>query len=245
MKKLFFAAVLLFAAQITFAQEDFIFPKDSDYPKLKTEGSTLEDFVPKSWEIMDKTFGDLNGDGQADCVIVVNGTSEKFIQKHDGFGTNPFDTNPAILAVLLKDKVGYRLALQNNSLASPPEGPTSSYPFASMSIKRQVLEINFEHWQSAGGWGATYSSLKFKLIGGEFKMIGADSREFMRNSGEGEERSYDFLTRKIKVVTGDMMEYNPKKMKTRWRILPAKVKAPTLRTVGKSGSWEIERDFFL
>jgi hypothetical protein len=245
MKKLFFAAVLLFAAQITFAQEDFIFPKDSDYPTLKAEGSKLEDFVPKDWEIMDKTFGDLNGDGQADCVIVVNGTDKKFIQKNEGLGMDPFDTNPAILAVLFKDKVGYRLALQNNEIAYPPEGPTASYPFSAMSIKRQVLEIDFEHMLSAGGWGATYSSYKFKLIGGEFKMIGADKREFMRNSGDGEERSYDFLTRKIKIVTGDMMEDNPRKMKTRWRTLPAKVKAPTLRTVGKSESWEIERDYFL
>jgi hypothetical protein len=89
MKKLFFAALLLFAAQITFAQEEFIFPKDADCPALKAEGSTLEDFVPKDWEIMDKTFGDLNGDGQTDCVIVVNGTDKKFIQKHDGFGVNP------------------------------------------------------------------------------------------------------------------------------------------------------------
>ena len=245
MKKLFFTAVLLFAAQVAFAQEDFIFPKDSDYPSLKSDGSKLEDFVPKNWEIMEKTCGDLNGDGLADCVVVVRGTDAKFIQKHDGFGTNPFDTNPAILAVLLKDKNGYRLALQNNSLASPPEGPTSSYPFSAMSIKNKVLEIDFEHWQSAGGWGATYSSFKFKLIGREFQMIGADKREFMRNSGDGESRSYDFLTRKIKIVTGNQMEDNPRKMKTRWRALPAKVKAPTLRTVGKSESWEIERDYFL
>jgi hypothetical protein len=41
------------------------------------------------------------------------------------------------------------------------------------------------------------------------------------------------------------MEDNPKKMKTRWRTLPAKVKVPTLRTVGKSESWEIERDYYL
>jgi hypothetical protein len=245
MKKLFFAALLLFAAQITFAQEEFIFPKDADYPTLKVEGSTLEDFVPKDWEIMDKTFGDLNGDGQTDCVIVVNGTDKRFIQKNDGFGMNPFDTNPAILAVLFKDKNGYRLALQNNTLAYPPEGPTASYPFSAMSIKNKVLEIDFEHMLSAGGWGATYSSFKFKLIGGEFKMIGADKREFMRNSGDGEERSYDFLTRKVKIVTGNQMEYDPKKMKTRWRTLPAKVKAPTLRTVGKSESWEIEHDYYL
>ncbi len=245
MKKLFFAALLLFAAQITFAQEDFIFPKASDYPVLKAEGSKLEDFVPKGWEIMDKTFGDLNGDKEADCVVVVNGTDKKFIQKNEGLGMDPFNTNPAILAVLLKDKNGYRLALQNNEIAHPPEGPTASYPFSAMSIKRQVLEIDFEHMLSAGGWGATYSTFKFKLIGGEFKMIGADKREFMRNSGDGEERSYDFLTRKIKVVTGNMMEDNPRKMKTRWRTLPAKVKAPTLRTVGQSESWEIERDYFL
>lgn len=245
MKKLVIIIVLLLAAKAAFAQDEFVFPQPNDYPQLKQQGKDLSDFVPANWEIMDKTFGDLNGDGQADCVLVVNGTDKKFIQKHDGFGMNPFDTNPAILAVLLKDKNGYSLALQNNSIASPPEGPTSSYPFAAMSIKNKILEINFEHMQSAGGWGATYSAFKFKLIGGEFQMIGADNREFMRNSGGGEERSYNFLTRKIKVVTGNMMEYDPKKMKTRWRTLPAKVKAPTLRTVGKSGSWEIERDYFL
>lgn len=245
MKKLIFAAALLFATQATFAQDEFIFPEKSDYPEIAATGKTLEDFVPKGWELADKTCGDLNGDKLADCVIIVNGKYEKFIQKHDFLGTNPFDTNPHILAVLYKEKDGYRLAFQNNKIASVAEGPTASYPFAAMSIKNKILMINGEHWMSAGGWGATYTEFKFKLIGEELELIGADKREFMRNSGEGEIRSYNFITKKIKSMTGDVMADKPKKMKTTWRNLPAKFRAHSLRNFKKLGEWEIERDYFL
>lgn len=245
MKNLIVLTFVLILANSAFAQTEFVFPKAADHPKIAETGKSLEDFVPKGWELYQKECGDLNGDRLTDCVIVVNGKYEKFIQKHDGLGTDPFDTNPVILAVLYKEKNGYRLALQNNKIASVAEGPTASYPFAAMSIKNKILTINAEHWMSAGGWGAAYTAFKFKLIGGEFKLIGADKREFMRNSGEGEERSYDFLTRKIKVVTGDIMEDRPKKMKTKWRTLPLKFRARTLQTIEKPGSWEIERDYFL
>lgn len=245
MKNIFFAATLLIAAQVTFAQENFIFPTDADHPKLAAAGKTPGDFVPKSWEILQKTYGDLNGDKQEDCVIVMNGKYGKFIQKNDGFGTDPFDTNPHILAVLFKEKDGYKLVLQNNKIAAVAENPSASYPFSDMEIKNGVLTINTSHWMSAGGWGTSNTSFKFKYTKGEFAMIGADKNEFMRNSGEGSERSYNFLTRKVKVLTGNMMEYDTRKMKTTWRTLPAKFKPRTLANMGKPGEWEIERDIYL
>lgn len=245
MKKLFLAIVLVFATQSAFAQKEFIFPTAADHPKLAATGKTPEDFVPQGWEIYKKACGDLNADKMEDCVIVVNGKLEKFIQKNDFLGTDPFDTNPHILAVLLKDKDGYKLALQNNKIAAVAEGPTASYPFSEMGIKRGVLEIDFEHFMSAGGWGASNTTIKFKQINGEFQIIGADKREFMRNSGEGENRSYDFLTKKIKTVKGNMMDDNPRKVKTTWRRLPAKFKARTLATYYGQDSWEIEKDYFL
>ena len=114
--KIFFAILSLpIFFQAGYGQE---FPNKIYYPQLPKSAKILNDFVPAGWEINRNIGGDLNADGVADTVLVLKGTDPKL--KYEGWST---DSNPRILAVLLKDKDGFKLAAQNNSIIPIPPSP--------------------------------------------------------------------------------------------------------------------------
>ncbi len=243
MKRLLLILTILLNVEAAFGQ-DFTFPAEFDYPQIEKYGQKVEDFVPKNWKIIGKAIGDLNGDKIADSAIVVKGSDAKFLNKNDGLGNPEYDTNPRMLIVLFKNAVEnrYEIAEQSNSFVIIPDLPTMTEPFKSVKIKNGVLQLDFEQWYSAGSWGTTDASYKFKRLNGEFVLIGADKTESMRNTGETETRSYNFLTNRMSVTTGNFA--GKAKPKMRWKTF--KVKEPkTFRTFKEPFSWEIEPDYFL
>jgi hypothetical protein len=221
--------------------QDFIRPQRSDYPNLPKSGKAINDFVPQDWETVAKAEGDLNGDKRADCALVIKAKLGKFLNKHDGLGSNPFDTNPRILVILFQDKDGYRLAKQSNTFILPPDSPVREEPFQDMTIKKGVLELNFQLFSSAGSWSTSSSSYRFKFLNDEFVLIGADKTDSMRNSGEMESRSYNFVTGRVKISTGN---FSSDREKVRWKTYKIK-KLKTLDTFKAPFSWKIERDYYL
>jgi len=243
MRKLLFLAILL-NASIAFGQ-DWTAPTDSDYPKLEKYGEKIESFIPKDWKTIGKAAGDLNGDKIPDAVLVIKGGDAKFLNKNDGLGEDVFDTNPRMLIVLIRNALAnrYELAEQSNTFVITPDSPTMSEPFQSAKIKNGVLQLDFEIWSSAGSWGTSQASYKFKYTDGEFVLIGADKKEFMRNSGESETRSYNFLAGKMSVTTGKQFDEKEKKT-VKWKTFRIG-KLKTLRTFAKPFDWEIEPDYFI
>lgn len=221
--------------------QDFNRPQNSDYPNLPKSGKSINDFVPKDWETVGKAQGDLNGDKIEDSALVIKANLSKFLNKNDGLGSNPFDTNPRILVILFKDKDGYKIAKQSNTFIVAPDSPTQLEPFQEVRIKNGILELSFELFSSAGSWSTTSSSYRFKFLNGEFVLIGADKTDSMRNSGETESRSYNFLTSKLKVSTGN---FSSDREKVRWRTYRLK-KLKTLNTFKAPFSWKIEPDYYL
>jgi len=116
-----------------------------------------------------------------------------------------------------------------------------SEPFQEVKIRNGVLQLSFELWQSAGSWGMTQSSYSFKFLNGSFALIGADKTESMRNSGEMESRSYNFLTDKLKISTGN---FSSDEKNIRWKTYRVK-KLKTLDTFKAPFSWRIESDYYL
>ncbi len=244
MKKLLLI-ILITLLNLAFAfGQDFNFPTDSDYPQIEKYGQKIEDFVPKNWTTVNKALGDLNGDKIADCAIVIKGNNKKFLNKNDSLGVPEFDTNPRILLVLFKNAAEkrYEIAEQSNTFIMIPDSPTMSAPFQAVKIKNGVLQIDFEIWYSAGSWGTSQSTYKFKYMNGEFALIGADKTESMRNTGETETRSYNFLTNKMSIANGNYDEKVKKKVK--WKTYKID-KLKTFRTFVKPFDWEIEQDYFL
>lgn len=244
MKKLFLILAILLNAGFAFAQ-DFVEPTESDYPAIGRTGQKPEDFVPKNWTVMGKAFGDLNADKVPDCAIVIKGNAAKFLNKNEGLGENVYDTNPRMLIILFRNAAEkrYELAEQSNSFIMIPDSPMMSEPFQSVKIKSGVLQLNFEAWYSAGSWGTSQVSYKFKRTNGEFALIGADKKEFMRNSGELEIRSYNFLTNRMSITTGNEFDEKVKK-RVEWKTYKVG-KLKTFRTLTKPYDWEIEPDSFL
>ena len=243
MKKLliiFFVFVSVGSSQHVLSQ-DFKHPRNSDYPNLPKSGQSINDFVPQGWETVGKAQGDLNGDKIEDYALVIKANLTKFLNKNDGLGSDPFDTNPRILVILFKDADGYKIGKQSNTFIVAPDSPTMSEPFQDVKIKNGVLELSFELFSSAGSWSMTSSSYRFKFLNGEFVLIGADKTDSMRNSGEMESRSYNFLTSKLKVSTGN---FSSDRQKVRWKTYRLK-KLKTLNTFKAPFSWKIERDYYL
>lgn len=241
MKKILIILIFLFNFQNASGQ-DFKFPTTADYPRLPHQGKTFKDFVPKNWKIFDRAFGDLNGDKNPDCVLITQGNYARFLNKNEGLGDNILDTNPRMLVILFKSGDEYKLAKQSNSFIVIPDSPVMTEPFKSVKIRKNVLELGFELWYSAGTWWTAEYSYKFKFLNQEFRLIGADKTELARNTGEIETRSYNFLTGKMNITTGDIEV--ERKSKPRWKTFKLK-KLKTFETFNKPFSWEIETDYFL
>lgn len=242
-EKLLTTLIILLAATFIKAQENWNQPTKADYPPIKRSGNTINSFVPRNWKIIGKAFGDLNKDRKSDAVLVLRGNFAKFKNKNEeGLGRNIFDTNPQILVILFKNKIGkgYRLAEQNNRFIIQANSPTMSEPFQKVSIKRNVIKFDFENWYSAGSWSAFYVSYKFRYQNGRFVLIGADKTSRIRNTGEEELRSYNFLTRKRQMV-----KTNPEteKKKVSWKRIKLET-LPTLKTIIPF-QWEVEYDYWI
>lgn len=245
MNKILAFSFLLILAATAMSQDsdDWVTPKSCDYPSIARSGSTIGDFVPKGFKIVKSATGDLNGDKRPDAVLGLIGTSAKFINKNENLGSDEFDTNPRILAVLFRnpDK-SYSLKEQSNTFIISPYSPVSDEPFEDLTIEDGVIKIDFLLWQSAGGWGTTRASYKFRYAGNEFQLIGADRMDLQRNTGETEHRSYNFLTRRVKVSKGNTEMEKPETVT--WETLkPGKLK--TLNTFPVPFEWEVTKDQYL
>lgn len=248
MSKSLFVIFIVVLAVSGIAQERFQRPTNRDYPRISKLGRTINDFVPKGFEVISQVSGDLNGDELHDAVLYLKGVSSRFIAKLD-FRTH--DVNPRILLILFQETGGrgYRLAERNDRFIATPDSPSHSEPFQSMSIKNRVLHMDFELWQSMGSWGVTNATYKFRNQNGKFFLIGADREDYMRNAVEVYKESFNFLTRKVKNTEGirddiDEADKYQRKAKIRWRSL-RNVRMRSLAELGPAFSWQIYRGTFL
>jgi len=237
--------MLLFAANIAAQDEnEWVTPKSDDYPAIIETGKTVAAFIPKSCTVVKRVSGDLNGDGAMDAVVIIQGTSKKFLNKNEGFGGPVFDTNPRILFILFKEKGigGFRLAAQSNTFVVAPNSPVMTEPFQDMAIKKGVLSLQFEEFYSAGSWSMSNRTYKFRFENEEFVLIGLDKTYVQRNTGETEIRSYNFLTGKVKTDVG--MIDDSVKPKVEWRNFVLQPKM-TLKTIPPPLTWELESDYIV
>ena len=203
-RKLFFVLSLFLICSIYIFGEDF-----------PTKAKTVNDFIPKGWKEILTTNGDLNKDKLEDTVIV--------IEKDDVLGPDYLNLNPRILLVLFKQKDGtYILASKNDKgfiqSENDEENPALMDTLTGISIKNDILRINFDYFLSAGSYSASQTIFTFRFQNNRFELIGFDNNSFMRNSGEQEEFSINFSTNKIKTTTGgNMFDEKLNKPKEKWK----------------------------
>ena len=98
------------------------------------------------------------------------------------------------------------------------ENPTLMDTLDEISIKNNILKINFNYILSAGSWAASHTVYTFRFQNNRFELIGLDNNSYMRNSGEKEEFSLNFSTSKVKITTGgNISDKNSDKQKQQWK----------------------------
>ena len=187
-----------------------------DFPK---KAETVNDFIPKGWKEILATSGDLNKDKLEDVVIIIEKDDEKNIKKNNTIGPNYLNLNPRILLILFKQKDGTYILVDKNDKGfiqseNDEKNPTLMDTLSGIDIKNNTLKISHDYFLSVETWSALQSVFTFRFQNNRFELIGFDNNLFVRNSGEQEKFSINFLTNKIKTTSGgnifDKKLNNPK-----------------------------------
>lgn len=176
-----------------------------DESVLKETGNSFQDIIPNDWRILDAKTGDLNQDGILDLVFAIQNTDKSNIKSSDIWGIDSVDFNPRILGVYFGvDSGGFKQEFTSNNFIILRDSPTMDEPFDGLEISEQgVLKIRFRFWYSAGSWSMSNHTYKFRFQDNEFVLIGYDSNEAHRASGETTSYSINFLTKKMKITKGN------------------------------------------
>jgi hypothetical protein len=178
------------------------------FPTLPAQAQTQADLVPKGWDTEMESRGDLNGDGVQDLMLVLHMTNPANVIKNDGLGASEVDTNPRMLVIAFAEKATtkYSLALANHTLIPRHTNPLMDDPLGNAEIVKGTVQVSLGMWMSAGSWYMTQTKLTFRYQNGCFKLIGYDSTETKRNTGETLAVSFNYLTKKAKITKGDIQD---------------------------------------
>lgn len=170
----------------------------------------------RAWEHVEET-GDLNGDGIADlAVIAVPDDTAYLLVRDDGY---VYNFNQPLLAIYFGDKDGGYTLWRGYDTVVParPDEYLSITPSLKIT-SRCTLIISLEYFATMGGWDAPTYSYTFRFQDGDFFLIGRDEEHRMRNTGEVERESYNFLTHKKQYISDS---FNKRvKPRERWTTIP-------------------------
>lgn len=189
--------------------------------------SAYAKFVPQGWTVLETASGDLNRDGKIDTALIIQQNNPNNIKSHDGLGSDRLNLNPRKLLILFQTMQGYQLITENDSLPTEndEESPCLADPLedGGMSITKGLLKINLHYWLSCGSWYVTNNSYTFRYQNNNLGLIGFDSNDFHRASGDITEKSINFSTGKVKTTTGkNEFADNSQPVKVQWSTLKNK-----------------------
>lgn len=105
-------------------------------PVLPSKGATINDFIPKGWELKDSAEFDFNGDGLMDIVAVIETPA-------GGNGDIDGGFNPRILFVLQNTGSNYQLSIQDeNAVRSRDEGGIWGDPYEPLTTNGDAFTVN-------------------------------------------------------------------------------------------------------
>lgn len=188
---------------------------NGDNTSENEEIKTPTDFISADFTAFDKIFGDLNNDGQEDCVVITKGTEASRVVVDEYFGE--MDRNRRGIIVLFKEGHTYELATKNDNCFSSENEDGGVYfpPELEIAIDKGKLYIQYGHGRY-GNWSYT-----FRYQDNDFKLIGYDQMDsqgpIMHYS-----YSYNFLTGKKRTIENvNFYSENPEdeELKETWEDL--------------------------
>jgi len=166
-----------------------------DFSRLPAEAKDMAGFVPAGWTLIKNADGDLNKDGLADVVGVLESKTET---PPDPAGDGP----PRILFVAFqKPGGGYRLSVQaNKAILRSGEGGAFGDPFELVKVERGSLHVSF-YGGSSERWSNAY---QFRFQNGGWFLIGVTTQTSRTDgSDEGIFEDFNLLIGKMHRVTTD------------------------------------------
>ena len=189
------AAVAITLPAAALAQSPGDEPPPVTYPEIARQAHSLHGFVPNGWKLDAKAEGDLNADKSPDAALVLRMDDPRNRVATQWNPDQRYDTNPRMLVLAFARKSGgYELAAADYKLIPRLENQNQDDPFDEVSIRGGTLRVKMHLFMSAGGWQMGGSAYTFRLQDGAIKLIGFDRDSVMRNSGETEEVSINYLT---------------------------------------------------
>ncbi len=175
---------------------------------LKQQGKSAEQIVPKGWEHKE-AVGDLNKDGIKDLVVLAKPNFKENMQtRDDGY---EYNFNPYILAIYLGQEGGNFQQWKQYEDMFEPDSEWSSVDVDIEITERGTLNISPDHFASAGSYGTSQTTYTFRFQNGDFYLIGKESTEMSRNTGEMTTVSENYLTWKRQTVEDNAFEEVEKK----------------------------------
>lgn len=228
---------------LSLALIEFSFAQDFAYPSIRKQGKDLNSFIPKGWILLDSTKGDLNKDKFDDLVLVIQHKDSVKMIKYDFEDSEVVLTQPRVLLILFYNQLArqYELIEQNNQFILNHDNENMEDPYLEMFINNGVLNICVYIFMNIGSWEVSNNAYQFRYQNNEFALIGADCRSTNRGSGATEDRSYNFLTKKVKIATGNI---SSDRHRVVWRTIAIK-ELKTIKTFKKPFTWQVEEDFYL
>jgi len=195
-----------------------------DHPQIPKTGPNTKAFVPKGWKVIYRAKGDLNKDHLSDEAIIIQNTNPKNLIKNDGMGRDTLNVNPRMLLVLIKTSGNYSLLAQNTNFI-PTENDVENTCLAdplqetgAVSIKNGVLILSYQYWSSCGSYGVSNVDYTFRFQNQKMELIGYQTGNYSRSSGEESTTSLNFSTRKKSETSGgNMFSDKTNKPKTVWK----------------------------
>lgn len=170
---------------------------------LKQQGMSAEQIVPEGWE-HEEALGDLNKDGVKDLVVLAKPNFKENMQtRDDGY---EYNFNPYILAIYFgQAEGGFKQWKQYKDLFEPDSEWTTNDVDVEIT-ERGTLNISTSFFASAGSWGTNQTKYTYRFQNGDFHLIGKESTDMMRNTGEMTTVSENYLTWKRQTIKDNAFE---------------------------------------
>lgn len=143
-------------------------PAGAEAPVLPAKGVTVQDFIPKGWQLLDSVTFDFNHDGLQDIAAVIEVPAPTDIQYHE---IDEEAWNPRILFILQNTGNGYALSLQDeNTIRTSMDGGIWGDPWEPLTAEGDAFTVN-AYGGSNWRWAEHFT---YKHLNGEWALTQAE-----------------------------------------------------------------------
>ena len=191
--------------------------KDMETMLFKPQ-ATVQNVFPNNCDTVCFQQGDLNNDGIQDIVVCATPRNpENMMVRDDGY---EYNFNKPVLAIYFgKGDETYSLFKEYPNTIPGPEDEFGFVTVDSETTDEGDLKFDIEWFYSAGSSAVDQNGYLYRYQDGDFYLIGSEVQSYSRMSGEAENVSKNYLTKKQLTTTFNMADDKVKPTET-WSDLP-------------------------